>query len=89
MSVRNEITDGTKMCGSEHVGNAFIYSVYFIPSLVFTEGCFSRIPSSKQARFQNKSSSSVEHFNMCKRLVIAPGAHCFEKLSGLKKIFFT
>jgi hypothetical protein len=33
MSVRNGITDGTKMCGSERVGNAFIYCVCFIPSL--------------------------------------------------------
>ena len=29
MSVCNGITDGTKMCGSEHVGNAFILLCLF------------------------------------------------------------
>jgi len=69
MSVHNGITDGTKMCRSERVENAFILLCLF------------------HTQLGQKLICSLEHCNMCKRLAIAPCAHCFELLSALKKRF--
>ncbi len=49
-------------------------------------GNFTRYSTGELASCQNRSICSLEHCNMCKRLAIAPCAHCFELFSSLSFI---